>query len=373
MGSQRAAFLDSLYTAAISGDGWKSVLQGYARLVGADAAVIQIFEVQSGHTTASDWITYDDGFISQGADWFDRDPWVLKVRDYFDRNPLLLGRPFLFHGARGLPFSEFTKSDYYGGFVGQVEISDCIACSTFHRGELALTLTGHALGKQKRFFTNDQSDAARSVLPDFRRALALHVKAVTSGQTSHVARILRDTAVPAIMVAQGRLIEANATGHAALNSGLILKHVRGRIIPRSAEVTSAIQAVEQGTVGQMASLVHHDEAGFRWLVQVVRVTGTSSPLLQPLLRSDAVAVVFITPLDLLLADRQRMLQGWQAFTNTEREVAAELLNGASPAGIARTRRKSVATIRWHLDNMMARTGTRNLTDLVRILSLRGPL
>lgn len=373
MGSQRTAFLDSLYTAAISGDGWKSVLQGYARLVGADAAVIQIFEVQTGRASTSEWITYDDAFISRGAAWFDKDPWLLKVRQDIERKPDIVGKPFLFQGARELPFSEFTRSEYYGEYVGQVEITDCVACATFHRGEHALTLTGHALGKQSRVFTQDQADAAQSVLPDFTRALGLHVRTVTTGQRSHVASILRDTDAPAIMVAQGRLVEANATGHAALNAGLILKHVHGRIIPCSPDIAGTIQAVEQGTGGHLASLVHHDEAGLRWLVQVVRVTGTSSPLLQPLLRSDAVAVVFITPLHLSMANRQRILQGWQAFTNTEREIAGELLNGSSPAGIARTRRKSVATIRWHLDNMMARTGTRNLMDLVRILSLRGPL
>lgn len=373
MGEQRAAFLDSLYTAAITGDGWKSVLQGYARLVGADAAVIQIFEVQTGRASTSEWITYDDAFISQGAAWFDKDPWLLKVRQDIERKPDIVGTPFLFQGARELPFSEFTRSQYYGEYVGQVEISDCVACATFHRGEHALTLTGHALGRQNRFFTQRQANTAHAVLPDFTRALALHVKNVTTGQKSQVASILRDTDVPAIMVAQGRLVEANATGHAALNAGLILKHVHGRIVPSSPDIAAAIHAVEQGAGRRMASLVHHDVDGLRWLVQVVRVTGASSPLLQPLLRSGAVAVVFITPLHLSLADRQRILQGWQAFTNTESEIAGELLNGASPAAIARTRRKSVATIRWHLDNMMERTGTRNLTDLVRILSLRGPL
>lgn len=372
MGSKRAEFLDSLYTAAISGDGWNPVLQGYARLVGADAAVIQISEVQTGRTTATDWITYDDGFISQGREWFGKDPWVLKVRDDFERHPHLLGTPFVFHGARGLPFSEFRRSDYYGGFVGRVEISDCVACSVFHRGEHALTLTGHALGKQNRFFTKDQADAAQSVLTDFKRALALHVRAVTAGQRSHVASILRDTLSPAIMIAQGRLIEANVTGQSALNSGLILRHVRGRIIPCSAEISSAIQAVERGTAGQMASLVHHDDSGFRWLVQIVRVTGANSPVLQPMLRSEAAVVVFVTALDLSPAQRQMMLEGWLAFTNTEREIAGELLNGATPAAIARSRRNSVATVRWHLDNMMARTGARSLMDLVRILSLRGP-
>lgn len=347
-------------------------MQGYARLVGADAAAIQIFEVQTGRASTSEWITYDDAFISQGAVWFDKDPWLLKVRENIARKPDIVGKPFVFQGARELPFSEFKRSEYYGEYVGQVEITDSVACATFHRGEHALSLTGHALGKRSRFFTPDQADAAQSVLPDFTRALALHVKTVSTGQRSHVASILRDTDVPAIMVAQGRLIEANATGHAALGSGLILKHVRGRIIPCSTEIASAIQAVEQGTGGQMASLVHHDESGFRWLVQCVRVTGSSSPVLQPLLNSKAAVVVIVTALDLSLAQRNRMLEGWLAFTNTEREIAGELLNGATPAAIARNRRNSVATIRWHLDNMMARTGARNLMDLVRILSLSGP-
>lgn len=373
MESIRSGFLDDLYAAAVTGDGWKSVLRGYANLVGADAAVLQIVEVRTRNTSASDWITYTDDFISEGADWFDKDPWVVKVRKKFERDPSIISAPFLFHGAREIPHTEFVRSDYYGAFVSKVEIVDCLACSAFHRDEYALTLSAHSLGRGMRFFEQEQFDRAQSVLPDFQRALSLHVKTVTNGSRSRISTFLSGCPTPAVLVSGNRLLDANAAGRALLDAGVVLRSIRDTVVPVDVALSDALSAIARPGTPRMLSLIQFDATGHRWMVQMVRIRAAASRILQPVLPEDTAIVIFLTPLDMDLPGRERLLEGWCAFTNTEREVAWQLLNGATPSEIARTRRNSTATIRWHLDNMMNRTGARNLADLVRLLSLQSPL
>lgn len=373
MESIRSGFLDDLYAAAVTGDGWKSVLRGYANLVGADAAVLQIVEVKSGNASANVWITYTDDFIDRGAAWFEKDPWVLAVRERLERNPTMIGVPFLFQGAREMPHQKFARSDYYGAFVSEVEIVDSLACSAFHENEYALTLAGHTLGRSMRLFEEDQWQRALQVLPDFQRALSLHVKTVTNGSRSRISTFLSGCPTPAVLVSGNRLLDANAAGRALLDAGVVLRSIRDTVAPVDVALSDALSAIARPGTPRMLSLIQFDATGHRWMVQMVRIRAAASRILQPVLPEDTAIVIFLTPLDMDLPGRERLLEGWSAFTNTEREVAWELLNGATPSEIARTRRNSTATIRWHLDNMMNRTGARNLADLVRLLSLQSPL
>ena len=75
----------------------------------------------------------------------------------------------------------------------------------------------------------------------------------------------------------------------------------------------------------------------------------------------------LEPKDLLLTRRTF------GFSETEAEIAARILAGSSPRQIAKSRKCSEHTVRWHIKNIHSKTGTRRLTDLVlRIQAARSP-
>jgi DNA-binding CsgD family transcriptional regulator len=83
--------------------------------------------------------------------------------------------------------------------------------------------------------------------------------------------------------------------------------------------------------------------------------------------------MILTPLDINAAGRAKVLQSLSLLTPTEREIASQLLCGDSVEAVARHRRLSTETVRWHIRNMIGKTGARNLADLHRILALLLPI
>jgi DNA-binding NarL/FixJ family response regulator len=73
-----------------------------------------------------------------------------------------------------------------------------------------------------------------------------------------------------------------------------------------------------------------------------------------------------------VAGREAALRAFTSFTPMESAIAMALVNGQSITEIARDRRVSVPTIRWHIRNMIDKTGESGVRGLTRILTLLLP-
>jgi DNA-binding CsgD family transcriptional regulator len=73
-----------------------------------------------------------------------------------------------------------------------------------------------------------------------------------------------------------------------------------------------------------------------------------------------------------VAGREAALRAFSSFTPMEGAIAMALVNGQSISDIARERRISIPTIRWHIRNMIEKTGENGVRGLTRILTLLLP-
>jgi lipoprotein-releasing system permease protein len=84
------------------------------------------------------------------------------------------------------------------------------------------------------------------------------------------------------------------------------------------------------------------------------------------------STLVLTALDKGMAGREAAIRALDCFTPVEHAIAMALVNGQSIEDIARERRTSVLTIRWHLRNMSDKTGQSGSKGLMRMLTLLLP-
>lgn len=112
----------------------------------------------------------------------------------------------------------------------------------------------------------------------------------------------------------------------------------------------------------------------RLLVQFSTVTDHAQAGNSTDARGTAKSVLIVmTELDASGAGRVAAIDAFDALTPTEREILAALVGGENVEAIAKRLNRSVQTTRWHIKNIVEKTGSTSLTDAVRIGALLFPV
>jgi DNA-binding CsgD family transcriptional regulator len=133
----------------------------------------------------------------------------------------------------------------------------------------------------------------------------------------------------------------------------------------------ALSAGEAGRMRQAAVQVD-DSEGESWMVKLVRLDPPRPDVTARLFSVDPGVFIMLTPLNAVSAIRAGSIDSLARFTAVEKELLHALVDGRTIQQIARQTGRSEATLRWHVRNLLSKSGLRSLTDLIRFASLLMP-
>lgn len=371
----RGLFLDSLYAAAVGAISWHAVLQNYASLVDAPVGAINLHypEQATSHHAAA--LNTSESFMSRNRQyWLAREPWILKGYEKVRIDPGHARNGFVFHGSAEVPTGELLESEWYRDFGRELELQDCLALTAKASGGHFITLSANTGGKGTRVFKSEAVQLAQSLKADFCRALLLHVELTRQKTRNTITDSWQSANLPVLVLRSSDVLQANDAARSAMEAGdIISASPAGKVRLADPTLADLAKALQRSCDEQHASMIATGRSGSRWLAQLVRFNQLSGSLLGAAGAEDPAVMLTLTPLDQDAAGRKQALQSLTMLTPTEKQVAWHFLNGDSIEATARTRRQSAETIRWHVRNMIAKTGARNLADLCRILALLLPV
>jgi DNA-binding NarL/FixJ family response regulator len=108
------------------------------------------------------------------------------------------------------------------------------------------------------------------------------------------------------------------------------------------------------------------------MIQLVRLEPPRQDITARLFSVDPGVFIMLTPLNSVATLRAGSIDSIAKFTAVEKELLHALVDGRTIQQIARQTGRSEATLRWHVRNLLSKSGLRSLTDLIRFASLLMP-
>src|SRR5215467_6276796 len=177
--------------------------------------------------------------------------------------------------------------------------------------------------------------------------------------------------------ASGRIVHANASGHAMLADGTLLRVNAGRLAPNDvaaeqglyeifsmAENTDAAMGVAGGTRGAAVPLAARD--GEHYVAHVLPLTAGARR--QAGAAYAAVAAVFVHKATLDMPSPQEVIAKLYKLTPTELRVLFAIVQVGGVPEVAEAMGISTSTVKTHLRRLFAKTGTDRQAELVKLVA-----
>lgn len=352
-----------LYENALTEDGWDA----FSRLVGKAAGIENI----------AVWIT-DHGEISEISLPENWRPLVSSYRQYYSTiDPWAkslaaapLETPML--GYEHLREDELVRTEFYNDWARHGGMFRPLGVKMRLAPNVSATIGSDLPYARKRFEDADKS-RLHGVLPYVKRSLQLRRRVRDAGLDVKSGAAAMDAYAFGAVVCDMdcRIVYANAAAHTEVLSGTGIMFLAG----------NRVSTVARREAEPMARLVRETSlggaGGLMWLTDREGMPGLLA-LISPLPRQDAAG----SPCQVLISLRR--IPGNASFTKAmlieafrlspaQAEIAIALYEGASVEEIAIRRNVKMTTMRTHLAEILSRTGTENLRDLVRLLATIPPL
>ena len=280
-------------------------------------------------------------------------------------------------GSEVVPEAEFTRSEFFNDWCRRVGVRHLIGVAIPVGLEATAIIGMHRPGDAEDFAQHER-DLLGHLKPHFARALAIRGRLTGLAVDHQAAQFGLEQFGGAVVVVDenSNLLHANPAAEAMLRMGdavllrgrqLVTRDVvAGRRLARliaSAAATAGGQSMAQGGA---VRLRRQERSDLSIMVSPFRpardAIGASVPAAILLLRDPELG----TPSSLLLKD----LFG---LTAAEAAIAIQLAAGRNADAMARGGGVSVHTVRSHIRNLMAKTGTRRQGEVVAlILRAAGP-
>jgi DNA-binding CsgD family transcriptional regulator len=364
---QLFALIGDIYDAALNPALWVGVLEKTARFVGGPAAGLfwQDAASKSG-----------DAAYGYGIEPYYQE---LYFEKYIKLDPLLIGHFFAeveqpVSVSDIMPYDEFLETRAYlewGRPQGLVDTLNVVLDKT------ATSAAMYCFFRHERDGPVDDEMRRRMQLiaPHVRRAVligrAIDVKTAEAATFADAADGLG--AGMFFVDASARIVHANASGHAMLAQGALLRVVDGRLVPIDASAEQPLNEVYAmaergdaavGVKGIAVPLLALD--GERHVAHVLPLTsgarrraGTSYA---------ATAAMFVRKAALNTPSPQEVIGKLYKLTPTELRVLLAIVQVGSPAGAAETLGVAESTVKTHLHRLFAKTGTKRQADLVKLVA-----
>jgi len=312
--------------------------------------------------------------------WGDDPEFTRSYQDtYVKLNPLLL--PMVLSAKTGevtansdvLPIEQFVETRFYKEWAQPQGYLDAVSVT------LDKSATGYAalaVARHERDGLVDETMRRRMrlVAPHFRRAVAIgKVIEAHKVEAATLADTLDGLAAGMFLVdAVGRIVHANARGHAILADAKILRGFGGRLsatdLQADKTLSDVFAAADSGdaAVGTRGIAVPLARNGERWVAHVLPLTSGSRR--QAGIAYAAVAAVFVREATLDLPSPLETLSDLYALTPAELRVLMAIVEVGGVPEVAPVLGISETTVKTHLSRLFEKTGTKRQADLVKLVA-----
>jgi DNA-binding CsgD family transcriptional regulator len=363
-----SSLIGDIYDAVLDPARWPGALGKVRDFVGGQAAVLCHKDAASRCGCAD----YQDGGL---------DPRYVQL--YFDKyirfDPFSTGQFFAEIGqpvaiADLIPPEEILETRFYTEWVRPQGLVDCLV-SPLDKSATSAALVGVFRHERHGPADDETRRRLRLVVPHLRRAVligkVIDLKAIQ-------AAALGDTldAIPAAILlvdARGRIVHANASGHALLAQGSTLRAAGGKLAAGYASAEQALHEVflaagsgdaRVGSKGIAVPLPGRDGEGY--VAHVLPLT--SGARRRAGTAYAAVAAVFVQKAGLDTRSPLEAIAKHYKLTPSELRVLVAVVEIGGVRETAEALGLSEATVKTHLNHLFNKTGTSRQADLVKLIA-----
>jgi DNA-binding CsgD family transcriptional regulator len=295
------------------------------------------------------------------------DPFVIGAREQGLFRPGVIGI-----GESVVPFRELERTEFYSSFGRRHGYLGGLAAVI-----AAGRTSGAAIGiarHRDRLFGTAQLQLMRTLMPHLQRAWQLHLRlAEAERQQSSFAETL-DRLAPAVIIVgtRGAVAFANEAARTMLAAcdGLVVD--RGALRGATPGDTAALNTLIAGAL-RTAQLDGLEGGGVLQLQRpsgrrALRVIVSPLPASEKLAVAEPRAMMFVTDPEDLCEPDATILRRAYGLTPAEVEIALLLMQDKSVKDMSEWLGVTTHTVRFHMKQLFAKTGTARQGSLVRLLS-----
>jgi DNA-binding CsgD family transcriptional regulator len=302
---------------------------------------------------------------------------ALYFGEYVRRNPITVPRFFVEMGepvATGdlVPYDEFLQTTFYREWAKPQGLVDFVSV-TLERVGLKAAMFGVFRHARHGLVDEDARRRMRLLTPHIRRAVLISkLLDFKRGEAETFAETLDALRAAVILVdAGGRIVHANAAGHALLRDGRVVKAVNGRFtagaLAADARLRRIFRAAGDEAIGaQGVALPLTGEAGERHVAHILPLTSRARRQTGRTLA--AVAAIFIQKPAFEAPSAPVAIAEAYGLTMTELRVLLAIVEVGGAPEVAATLGIAPSTVRTHLGRVYAKTGVARQADLVKLVA-----
>lgn len=359
-----------IYDVALSADRWEPMLERMTLLFGGNATVFFVRDQQGPETVFVRFWGLPDEALAESAALF-------TSLDVGLDTPLMLP-PGSVTTDESLPPEMNRRSELLMDFLRRWDVERYVGGDVF-RDERRLGVVAVLGSRSRAPFGAAEEELLKTLSPHLRRAIELRTHLDERDANRSVAQDVIEGMLTGVVLldAGGRVLTANATARriAEARDGLSLagERLRAATPPEDDALQAAIAeaiAISQreDASGDVALTVQRPSGARPYTILVSPGAAAASHSAFRI----ASAVVLIGDTDSALASAEKVAMQLYGLTPSEARLACSVASGESLETYATARGISVATVRWTMKRVLAKTGAQRQADLVRIL-LTGPV
>jgi DNA-binding CsgD family transcriptional regulator len=273
-----------------------------------------------------------------------------------------------------LPYGELVKSCFYKEWLQPQGFVDTLQASLDKSPTDVVHLCFMRSG-DSGMIDNATRDRLRLIIPHMRRAVLVgELVDRTTAQAATFGDALDGICAGLFLVdANGQIVHANASGHAMLAQGVLLRSHGDRLTPHDANAAQGLHEIfssaanvrsDIGPRGGAVPITGRD--GEHYVAHVLSLTAGARR--QVGADDSAVAAVFVQKASLDLPSPQAAIGKLYKLTPTELRVLSGIVHVGGVPEVALAMGISVSTVKTHLRRLFAKTGTDRQADLVKLVA-----
>jgi DNA-binding CsgD family transcriptional regulator len=273
-----------------------------------------------------------------------------------------------------MPYDEFLATRYYKEWAQPQGWVDCVHAIL----DKSATSSAHVsiLRNESSGVADDPTRARMQlIVPHLRRAILIgKVIDLKTAESDSLADSVDGISAGMFLVDESaRIVHANASGHAMLAQGSVLRAVGGKLLTKDASAEQALNEVcamaERGdaAVGAKGIAIPLTVIeGTRYVAHVLPLT--SGARRQAGAMYAAAAAVFVHKAALDAPSPPEVIGKLYKLTPTELRVLVALMQVGSASEVAEALGIAESTVRTHLLRLFAKTGTKGQSDLIKLVA-----
>jgi len=365
---QLSSLIGDIYDAALDPALWPDVLAKSARFVGGSSAGLFFKDA----TRKSGNLYYDAGGIAPHYKQLYFDTYVKLDPSTTSHVLAEIGEPVA--TADLMPFDEFLETRFYKEWVRPQQLIDFVS-AVLERSATGAALFGVFRHERDGPADEETRRRMRLIIPHVRRAALIgRVIDLKTGEADSFADTVDGISAGMFLVdASARIVHANASGHAMLAEGVVLRVVGGKLVPNDMSAEQGLNEVYAmsergdaavGVKGISVPLIALD--GERHVVHVLPLT--SGARRRAGATYAAAAAVFVHKAALESPSPLEVIGKLYKLTPTELRVLLAIVQVGGAPEVAEALGIAESTVKTHLLRLFAKTSTKRQADLVKLVA-----